>query len=152
MLKDERSYYNRKLMTRTLKSELKNNSKMSAGNFINSFANNGLGDVLGEVMNEYASESSSNSLNEKMSAEDAEKLKRRLEEKYSGKKKKADENQNQISEESAENQVLSKPVEKVQKKEDFSVENMNAEKLRNAVIWSEILGEPACKRRRSRRR
>ena len=111
-------------------------------------------------MNEYASESSSNSLNEKMSAEDAEKLKRRLEEKYSGKKKKkgkkkkADENQNQnqISEESAENQVLSKPVEKVQKKEDFSVENMNAEKLRNAVIWSEILGEPACKRRRSRRR
>ena len=93
-----------------------------------------------------------------MSAEDAEKLKRRLEEKYSGKKKKkgkkkkADENQNQVSEEASENQVLPKPEVKVQKREDFSVENMTAEKLRNAVIWSEILGEPACKRRRSRRR
>lgn len=144
MLNDERSYYNRKLMTRSLKYELKNNSKLSAENNKNS-------------KNEYSSASSGNSLNEKMSAEDAEKLKRRLEEKYSGKKKKnkkkkADEKQNQVSEEAAENKVLPEPVVKVQKKEEFSVENMTAEKLRNAVIWSEILGEPACKRRRSRRR
>ena len=95
-------------------------------------------------------------MNEKMSAEDADKLKRRLEEKYKGKKKKkkkkADGNQNEVPEEETENKVLPKPVVKVQKKEDFSVENMTAEKLKNAVIWSEILGEPACKRRRSRRR
>lgn len=97
-------------------------------------------------------------LNEKMSAEDAEKLKRRLEEKYKGKKKKKAEkkkenkNQNEVKQEVTEIKDVPKSVVKIQKKENFSVENMTTENLRNAVIWSEIIGEPACKRRRSRRR
>lgn len=102
------------------------------------------------------------SLNEKMSAEDADKLRKKIQEKLDGKpdgkknkkskKKKSDENQNEVPAEETENKVLPKPVVKVQKREDFSVENMTAEKLKNAVVWSEILGEPACKRRRGRKR
>jgi len=107
--------------------------------------------------NQYSSTMSSSSMNEKMSEEDAEKQKKRLEDKYGGKKKKKNkkkkenENKNNVPEQVTE-EILPKPVIKVQQKEDFSVENMTAEKLQNAVIWSEVLGEPVCRRRRSRRR
>lgn len=34
------------------------------------------------------------------------------------------------------------------KNKNFSLDNMPVEDLRRAVVWSEILGEPACKKRR----
>ena len=97
-------------------------------------------------------------MSEKMSAEDKENLKRRLEEKYGDKKKKKNkkkkdnQDKNEVLKEETEKEIIPKPVKKIQKKEDFSVENVTAQNLRNAIIWSEVLGEPACKKRRSRRR
>lgn len=40
----------------------------------------------------------------------------------------------------------------LKRKQDLSIENMTTENLRNAMMWSEILGDPVCKRRRSRKR
>lgn len=42
---------------------------------------------------------------------------------------------------------ISKPA--VQKKDTYSVKELSVEDLRNAVVWSEILGKPVCKKRRT---
>lgn len=163
---DERKYYNKKLIAGTLKSEWKNNSKMSVGDIVKKFPTDAVGEVLGEVFDDFGGGVVAEiageilgGIGEKMREEDAQKLKKRLEDKYGdkkkrkkkNKKKKETESSNTLPERETEEHVQ-KPVIKVQEKEDFSVKNMTVEKLQNAVIWSEVLGEPVCRRRRSRRR
>lgn len=102
----------------------------------------------------------SGTLNEKISAGDAEKLKAKIKRNFEEKgidikerKEKKEKNSAETLPETEKSKISKNTVKvKKQKTEEFSVNEISVEKLREAVIWSEILGKPVCKKHRNKRR
>jgi len=101
-----------------------------------------VGDIAGRVMKEFSIKEGRNEVkNQEQNQDKKEKNKNK------DKKKKK-----QKTEEIPENPVIkTTAVSKDNitcKNKNFSLDNTSVEDLRRAVVWSEILGEPACKKRR----
>lgn len=103
---------------------------------------------IGKLIKEF---SSSDDLDEKelkkLKKEQKQKKKKELEEKIKR------ESVAQAREKAIAETMVSKKNPGIYARTDhnFSLDNISTEKLKEAVVWSEILGEPACRKRRNRR-
>lgn len=99
-----------------------------------------VGNIAGEILGEFSADRTKERIKQKLGEEKIEEMRK---EKQGQDKEKALVQQTDMQNSSK----ISKPS--VSKKDIFSEEEMSVEDLRRAIIWSEILGKPACKKRRN---
>ncbi len=152
-----------------VKPAVKNFPKEFLNQVADEFKGGTIGEIAGEIYGDLVKENlkkkeklgkyingMSLTYDEKISSEDAEKVKSRIKKELEEKRieiKKKQEGKEKKLQETMKSKEVSKTLSNTAiTKENFSVDSMSVEKLREAVIWSEVIGEPVCRRRRNQRR